>query len=276
MEAAREVVVDAARRHRVERADDHVEGCGIARPSMVAQQEEQLRRLRKLRTAAEATVLGVERRGDLLIASVERRHARRHRAIRGRGRRLEPLHDVGRGRIRACGILRIDVGQLSEELEKPELLSTHACPRREIRARVERLPVRREPQRHRPSAVAIVHELDGVHVDGIEVRPLLAVHLDRDVALVQDLRDLEILERFLLHHVAPVAGRVADREQDRLLLVPRLGEGLVGPGVPVDGVVGMLAEVGARFFGETVREGGGAVGVQVACAKWFALRGLMV
>ena len=56
----------------------------------------------------------------------------------------------------------------------------------------------------------------------------------------------------MLHHVAPVAGRVADREEDRLVLAARPLQRLVAPGVPVDGVVGVLEEVGARLAREAV------------------------
>src|SRR3712207_7355348 len=49
----------------------------------------------------------------------------------------------------------------------------------------------------------------------VEVGPLLAVDLDRDEVRVEERRRLGILERLALHDVAPVAGRVADRQEDR-------------------------------------------------------------
>ena len=64
--------------------------------------------------------------------------------------------------------------------------------------------------------------------------------------------DLGVLERLVLHHVAPVAGGVADREEDRLVLASCRLEGLLTPRVPVDGVVGMLEQVGALLAGEPV------------------------
>ena len=54
-----------------------------------------------------------------------------------------------------------------------------------------------------------------------------------------------VLERLALHHVAPVAGRVADREEDRLVLRPGLLQRLLAPGIPVHRVVGVLQQVGA-------------------------------
>ena len=59
------------------------------------------------------------------------------------------------------------------------------------------------------------HRLHGLHVDRVDVRALLAVDLDADEVLVHERRGLGVLEGLALHHVAPVAGGVADREQDR-------------------------------------------------------------
>ena len=55
---------------------------------------------------------------------------------------------------------------------------------REVRAAVERAPVGRQEDAHRPAAAA-GHRLDRRHVDLVEVGPLLAVDLDRDEVPVQ-------------------------------------------------------------------------------------------
>ena len=115
---------------------------------------------------------------------------------------------------------------------------------RVVGAGVERAPLGGEEHRHRPAAVP-GHGLDRVHVDAVQVGPLLAVDLDADEALVHLGGRLGVLERLMGHHVAPVAGRVADREQDRLVLGPGPLQGLGAPRVPVDRVVGVLEEVGA-------------------------------
>ena len=52
--------------------------------------------------------------------------------------------------------------------------------------------------------------------------------------------------------MAPVARGVADREQDRLVLLPGAGEGLIAPRVPIHGVVRVLEQIGARLPGEPV------------------------
>jgi hypothetical protein len=98
------------------------------------------------------------------------------------------------------------------------------------------------------------HGLHGVHVDGVDVGPFLAVDLHVDEQVVHDLRRVRVLEGLVGHHVAPVAGRIADREEDRLVGGAGCLERLVAPGVPVDRVVGVLAEVGARLVGQAVHE----------------------
>jgi len=55
--------------------------------------------------------------------------------------------------------------------------------------------------------------------------------------------------------MAPVAGGVADGEEDRPVLSGGGPEGFLAPGVPVYGVVGMLEEVGALFGEEAIGAG---------------------
>ena len=129
----------------------------------------------------------------------------------------------------------------------------HAVPAgvREVRAAVERSAVRREEDRHRPATRA-GHRLHRVHVDGVEIGALLAVHLDRHEVLIQEGGGRRVLEGLALHHVAPVAGRVPDREEDRPVQGARALQRLRSPGVPVDRVVGVLQQVRARLAGEPV------------------------
>ena len=65
-------------------------------------------------------------------------------------------------------------------------------------------------------------------------------------------RHLVVLEALVGHDVAPVAGRVADRQQHRHVAPAGLGERLRPPRVPVDRVVAVLAEVRRRLAGEAV------------------------
>jgi hypothetical protein len=90
------------------------------------------------------------------------------------------------------------------------------------------------------------------HVEAVDVGSLLAVDLDAHEALVHEACGLVVLERLVLHDVAPVAGRIPDGQEDRLVLLARALERLLTPRVPVDGVVGVLKEVRTGFGGEAV------------------------
>ena len=123
---------------------------------------------------------------------------------------------------------------------------------REVRAAVEGLQLGRQPHAHRPAARARrgLHER---HVHPIHVGALLAIHLDRDELAIEHGGDLVVLERLVLHDVAPVARRVADRQEDRLVLQPRASERLVAPRIPVHRVVRVLQEVRTLLGGQSIR-----------------------
>jgi hypothetical protein len=123
--------------------------------------------------------------------------------------------------------------------------------RREVGAAVEGAAVGGEEDAHRP-ATGAGDGLDGLHVDGVDIGPLLAVDLDADEAVVEAGRHQRVLEGLVGHDVAPVAGRVADRQEDRLVLGRRFGEGFGAPRVPVDRIVGVLSQVGAGFCSQAV------------------------
>ena len=93
---------------------------------------------------------------------------------------------------------------------------------REIGAAPERLALRRAEHGERPAAL-LAHDLQRLHVDRVDIGPLLAVDLDVDEQRVHHRRDLGRFEALVRHDVAPVAGGVADREQDRPVgaLAPR-------------------------------------------------------
>ena len=122
---------------------------------------------------------------------------------------------------------------------------------REVGAAVEGDAVGVAEGRQRPAAPA-GHPLQRLHVDGVDVGSFLAVDLDRDEVLVHVGGGLGVGERLSLHDVAPVAGRVADREQDRDVALAGGCLRLFAPGSPVDRVVLVLEEVGRGLAGESV------------------------
>ena len=190
---------------------------------------------------------------------VAQRRARPRRAIAGESA-LAPRARASRSR-RAARRVRGAAARISSRSRRPRLgdrlqhlaEARHPLARlgREVGAAVERHALGVEEHVQRPAAVA-GHRLHRLHVDRVDVGALLAVDLDADEVLVHELRRLGVLERLVLHHVAPVAGRVADREQDRLVLGAGARERLLAPRVPVDGVVLVLEQVGAGLVGEAV------------------------
>src|SRR5262249_54081809 len=78
-----------------------------------------------------------------------------------------------------------------------------------------------------------------------------------DEVAVEEAGDAGVRERLARHDVAPVTGRVPDRQEDRLVLALRLAERLLPPGIPGDRILRVLEAVGARLPREVVRAGGG-------------------
>ena len=128
--------------------------------------------LGELGRRAEPAPLAVERGAELLQGVVQ---VRRRRAASGAGssaggpaERLDELAGALVDLLAAGPPGVVDGGQQLQERRLGE-----------VRAAVERPPVGREEHRHRPAA-ATGHGLDRVHVDGVDVRALLAVDLDVD------------------------------------------------------------------------------------------------
>jgi len=89
-------------------------------------------------------------------------------------------------------------------------------------------------------------------VDLVKIGPFLAVDFDVDKERVHPLGDIRIFEALMRHHMAPMAGGIADREQDRLVGGLGSGEHHIAPGLPMNGIVLVLKEVGARLLAEAV------------------------
>ena len=93
--------------------------------------------------------------------------------------------------------------------------------------------------------------------DGATVLDAMRLEVDGYLPKPDGLRRIgdairRVLEGLALHHVAPMARRVADGEEHGAVLGAGPGEGVFPPRVPVHGVVGVLEEVGAGGSGEPV------------------------
>src|SRR5438552_14506064 len=103
--------------------------------------------------------------------------------------------------------------------------------RRPIRADIKRLQIWCQEYVQRPATLP-GHGLNEGHVDFIDIGPFFAIDLDAHTMLVQIISHFLALEGFALHHVAPVAGRVADAQENRVVFAPGLGESLLSPRIP--------------------------------------------
>ena len=229
-------------RHPVER---HLDDSGLA----PREQKLERRRRGELGSAAETAATRVGGRPKARDRRIEQRRG----GLIGRrvdlGHRAEPLANPRRGLRDALALGFPGSGdRLQDHSEARHPIRRR---RREVGAAVEGNAVRVAEDRERPAALA-GHALDRLHVDRIHVRALLPVDLHADEAVVHVGGRRVVLERLALHHVAPMAGRVADRHQDRAIGLPRKLASGGAPRVPVDGVVLVLEEVGAGLGGEGV------------------------
>ncbi len=211
----------------------------------------EVRRRRELGRPAEAAPGRVE-----LLAQRRERELCRRRTRELSGRRLD-LRQVAADRLAQLRALLLDVaaalfpGMDHRAQNGREAGHAAAVDRREVGAGEERQQIGSQEDRVRPAALPVQH-LRRQHVDLVEIETLFAVDLDVDERLVHERRDRRIRERLALHDVAPEAGRVADREEDRLVLGLRSCQRLRAPGVPVDRIVGMEQQIRRALGGEAV------------------------
>ena len=222
---------------------------------MPAEQEAQLPARGELGRRAEpavSPVVGAQQRPHPLPGGFGGEQFAGAGAASGEGRRRpQPFEQPGAALQQpgAAGAVGPGLGDAGEHPRKPR--PAPAILRREVGAAEEGRPVGGHEHRERPAAGAGGRGHEG-HVDLVHLRAFLAVHLHRHEPLVHLPGDGLVLEGLVRHHMAPVATGVADREEHRDLALPRLGEGLRAPALPVDRVVAVLPQVGARLPVEPV------------------------
>src|SRR6185312_2116380 len=89
--------------------------------------------------------------------------------------------------------------------------------RREVSTAIKRASIGREEAGQGPAALSS----DGLHrnlIAAVDVEALVAINLNGDETLVDDVRSLGIFVRLAIHHMAPMAPHRADVEQDRFVL----------------------------------------------------------
>ena len=260
VEAAADMVPDAARRHGAQGAHAHLtRPVGLALVLLTAfpgvldaQQQVDRRGARELRRAAEAALVIIIA-GREVVVGLAQHGLRLHLGpfVFSIQMLLKLVDAAVRALQHLLAILLPGLHQLQQqvlEADAPALVV-----RRKISAAKKGLQIRREKNAHRPAATTR-RRLHVGHVGQVHVRPLLPVHLHRHEVLVDDRGDLLVLKRFALHHMTPVAGGITTGKKDGTSLGLRLRDRLVAPGQPVHRIVRMLKKIRGLFLREGVGE----------------------
>ena len=251
VEPAAQMVVHAALRHLAQRKGGHVQIAPPAGGVRRAQEQGEHERVGKFWSLADAAVFGVVVPGQRVRGGFQSRGVQRMGGRLALVELFESAHDLGR-RLddfgRSVAVSRGDTGQHARKGRNVVTVFG-----REVGPAVERLAVRGQKDGHRPAAPTGQH-LHRVHIDVVDVGPLLTVHLDVDEEVVHERSRLRVLERLVRHDVAPVASRIAHAEQNWLVFGFGFGERLLAPRIPIHGIVGMLQQIGAGLPGQPVGE----------------------
>ena len=246
--AAAEMVVDAALRDRCQRADDGLT-IGLAAGALPgAPQQFEDAALREFRRVADAAVQRVDLAQQALGDLVEefRRDAlaglRLLEALQRLAQGDDVLHDV-------VAVLLVGRADRVQDLRKARAAPARLG--RVIGAAPEGLALGGEEHRQRPAAL-LAHQRQRVLIDRVEVGALLAIDLDVDEPLVHLRRDRRFLEAFMRHDMAPVAGGIADRQQNGLVFGLGGGERVGSPCLPLHRIILVLQQVRAGLVAEAV------------------------
>ena len=221
---------------------------GILAAEHFVPEEAENRRVGEFRRAADAAVDRIDR-AQKPVADLGQVVGRERAAGARRGKSGDMVGEGGAVLLHRSPSRPPGGGDALENL--PERRPAPARLGRPVGAAVHRLAVGIEEHGHGPAAL-LAQGVQRGHVDVVDVRPLLAIDLHIDEQLVHPIGGLGVLEQLVRHHVAPVAGGVADREQDRTVAALGFRQRLGAPGAPVHRVVGVLQQVGRGFAGEQV------------------------
>ena len=203
-ETTTELVIDPAPGHRLAGTLDHRQRPRVTGARHMAKKEVQHHRRRKLRRTTEACM-------PLVVLSGEHGHCVSQKLSVGWyiSNRLAclALLQCPRDPTRCSLDLTTSLGPGTRDRGEHLLERRHPVSGigREVGARVERLALMIEENTHRPPTVACQRS-SGVHVHRVDIGTLFTIDLHADEFLVQDLRDVRILEGFMRHDMAPVTG----------------------------------------------------------------------
>ena len=136
----------------------------------------------------------------------------RRRAVIEPGR--QPGFEVGGVLLDGLFFVGVDAGDVLQHLV--EARTPIAWLGGKVGAAEKRHAVRQEEHGQRPAPL-LAKLLQCGHIESVDIGPFLAVDLDVHEQLVHERRRVVLLKALMGHHMAPMASRVADGEQHRLV-----------------------------------------------------------
>ena len=237
MKTTSEMVVDTASSHLAQGELAHIEKIFVAAGMPVAQEAFQIGRIGELGLRAKAAMHHVKiirqsprRIGEQVWRQDSGAGFKRREFFQAIPDLLHALRHFTRPSVVGFG----DCGQNPRE---PRAAITVL--RGEVGPAIEGFLRRREEQREGPAPLAAKHLHDAL-VNVVQVRTLFTVHFDAHEVLVHQCRDALVLEGLVFHHMAPVTGRIANRQQDWLVFSPCFRECFRPPRKPVHRVMRVL------------------------------------
>ena len=91
-----------------------------------------------------------------------------------------------------------------------------------------------------------------LHINRIKIGALFAINLDAHKVAVQNFGGGRVLKALVLHHMTPVAGRIADAQKNRLVLRLRARQRFRAPRKPIHWIAAVLLQIGTGLLCETV------------------------
>ena len=261
--SAAEVIVDAALADSVEGGFDQGEIAWLAGAQACPPQELEQGGIGEFWGTLHAAVDRVDGSAGAAGNGVEFGQAEDHAAGRPGGV-VEALHERGAVLLDLARLFAKQAGELTQDVDESRAPVTGGFGK--IGATPHGLAVGGEKHGQRPAAL-LAQKVKGRHVDLVDVGALFAIDFDVDEQVVHHRGGGVVFETLVGHDVAPMAGGIADRQQDWLAGTLGFAEGVGAPRAPVDGIVLVLKEVGARFvrqaiFTRTGGSGGGHGGPQ--------------
>ncbi len=166
-----------------------------------------------------------------------------------RGNKVRLLHAVGELGGILQGFFGVGVPQSGHILNY-----AHPLFLGEIGAAIQRAAIRQGDAVEGPASAA-GHQLHGSHVYLVHIGPFFSIYLYIDKQAVHHLGHCLVLKALALHDVTPVAGAIADADEQQSVRVAGQLQSLIAPRVPLHRVVGMLQQIGTRLVNEVVGVG---------------------